>query len=275
MNPKNHIFIFFIFFGLLLSAQDRDAFQPDSVYKANKVKLCKVIESGGWHYSTTHFDHNGRIVRLVKYDNSDPSNYGAYFTEISTYYLYADDGRLIHMIDSVKTRMPTPEESEKIRTTGPIGNDFVDKLNETPPLEINTYELVYENEEMVLTNKFDPKESLLYVDSISKNGYQHKKYSYTDRVLDQVEFISYSQRGYPCRRVIQVPNEGYWFWNEYNLTYEFQGGRLTIVTGVRDDGEVAETQYFYNESGLATKRLVGSFGYDQYSEQLYTYEYYE
>ncbi|MDW3196291.1 MAG: hypothetical protein R8G66_28215 [Cytophagales bacterium] len=77
-NLKNYFLFIPIIFAQILSAQDRDAFQPDSIYKANKVKHCQVLGSNGYHYSNTYFDTEGRIVRLVKSDNQDLNQFDKY-----------------------------------------------------------------------------------------------------------------------------------------------------------------------------------------------------
>ncbi len=276
MYLKDYLFIHFFFFTLLLSAQEMEAFQSDSIYRANKVKSCKITDyNNGYHHSTTYFNKSGRIMRLVKSDNKDLANMGKYYTEINTYYVYADDGKLISMIDSIKTRMPTPEEAEAIKKMGPIGVDFLDQIREFPPLKTNTYELIYQNDEMVLTKKYDANGFLILVDSISKKGALHKKYSYIDRVLDQVEFISYTHQGYPCAQIRQVTDGEYWYESEYSYMYEFEGGVLIVLSGVRHDGETAETKYVYNENGLVIRRLTGFYGSDQNSVELYAYEFYD
>ncbi|MDW3196290.1 MAG: hypothetical protein R8G66_28210 [Cytophagales bacterium] len=179
------------------------------------------------------------------------------------------------MIDSVKTRMPTKEESESMMKTGPIATRFLDKLRQFPPLEINTYELIYESDELVLFKKFGPKEVLLFVDSISESGNLHKKYPYIDQILNRFEFTSYSLAGYPRTPLIQETDGAYWYESQYEFTYEYEENALRLVTGKRHDGETAETKYFYDENGLVTGRQTGLYGTDQFFEEFYTYEYYD
>ncbi len=273
MSLNNFVLCFigtFMLFGFNLQAQNKLTDQPESLYKKNNVKLRHWYSGTNKLYEgTSYFDREGRMIRWSK-----PSNFG--FTDNLTYYDYDADGKLISIIDSIKTRMPIEMEIEELEAAGLVTLSFQDEIKVIPPLEVFRYELFYQGDHLIRLSKFNPDESLMYIDSSFNEGLTHKKYSYWKEDLYQVEETTYSasnrikrQRGWKYYRGSKY---------EWDDTFEYvmEGNRIQSFTKIKMNGEAATANYLYDITGLLSNTNIQLFGTKEYTLiDVYVYEYFE
>lgn len=265
----NHAFVLMVFLAINATAQNTLTIQADSIYQGHKVKARHQYGGNSkFHVSSTFFDRKGRKTRYSK-----PDNHG--FTENNTYYVYDASGRLIKMVDSVKTRIPSEVEIEQLTETGLVISSFLPELEALPGLKVLRYELTYEGSQLTRIAKFNPNESLQFIDSIQNLGLLSRKYWYWENKLYRVDTTKYLTPDIPNRISGWANQRGYRYEWELNYDLELQGSNVQSFTCTREDGESASSAYFYDDYGLLIRVENGLFDYEYPSIDHYEYEYYE
>lgn len=252
-----------------LSAQDALTFQPDSIYSINQVKLRHWFSgTNKLHVATSHYNRNGQLVRHMK-----PDNYG--FTELNTYYLYDGSGKLNRMVDSIKTRIPTKKEADSLMAMGLIVDSFLTDLRASPRIEVCRYELLHQGGVIVRIAKFNPNETLAYIDSLDNEGKLRRKYSYWNETLVRVDTTSFLFPNLPDKHTGWEYRRGRKREWQSTYRYQFDSQHLLNFVRTRSDGESAKARYFYDEKGLLVKTNSDLFDYEYPLIDVFEYEYYE
>lgn len=258
------------FYTTAIYAQNELTIQSDSVYKNNNVKARHWYSgTNRFHEGTTNFDHEGTIVSHMK-----PSNFG--FTENTTYYIYNLDGKLTGMVDSIKTRAPNDSEREKFQEGNQVPISFYSDLASLPTLEVFRYELTHDDNELIRISKFDPNESLVYIDSIKNQGSLRQKYWFRKDDLYKVESTEYISPNRFIRKYGWTHSRGRKY--EWDKQFEFttEDNRIQTLTHSRSDGQQISGTFLYDDYGLLIKTESELFDTDEYNlVEFFKYEYYE
>ncbi len=259
---RNHlILIFCLILSVSVLAQERETFQDDSIYKANKIKLRKWYSGENKKLGIiTYYDKEGRMIKYLV-----EMNLGA--TTRTTHYEYDNNGKLVGMVDSTKNGVPDKNELERLKKMGLNPNLILGGVTNKPPLEISKYELTYNQNELIKITKFNPDGTLDFVDSFQKDGKVQTRDWYRGGKVYRANTTEYLSQNH---------KEKFWGWensnnkkNTWNYTFKYvqENGKVTSYTRF-DNGNPKETvKYSYDRNGLLTKT-------EGYSVEQFEYEYY-
>lgn len=246
--------------------QETGTYQADSVYKSNNIKLRKwyrgTNKKGG---TTMYYDKEGR---LSKYEIE--MNMGASLR--TTHYIYNNTGKLISMVDSTVNSKPDKREIKRLKKMG-INPNLLMKLlppNDLPQLEVSSYELEYDGEQLVKRSKYNPNGSLDIVDYFENKGKIQKRDWYRNGKLYSNTVTEYLDKFHKEKFYgweIDI-NGSKHTWN-YSFKYQFdEQGNVISITRFDGEEEKETVIYVYNSKGLLTQT------YGQHPE-FFEYEYFE
>lgn len=219
-------------------AQESALYQPDSVYKANKVKVrfwYSGAEKDKELTKTVYYNRQGKLIKF----QLEPTEEG---TQVSTYYLYDSSGRFISMVDTIRHE------------------------NKTSSPEVAHYDFVFDGHNLVKLTKYKPNGSVDYVTTFSNNRKTETLYHYKNEMLIEsytTEFPSKSEeRFYGWEKLGK--RKSTW---DYRFKYEYENGRVKSYVRYEGKKKIESAKLSYNEKGLLIK-------IDKYNAEFYEYVYY-
>jgi hypothetical protein len=260
----------FISISNFLYSQEGITYQPDSVYKINKIKIRREYEVGEEAKkiltSTNYYDSLGQ---LYKYELA-PFIDGQ---QISTYYNYGIRGEIISMMDSIIYKEPDYETIKKLKN---IGMDFNIEKHKTN-FAVSKYIIEYNNAELITIIKYKSDNSIDIIDKFENNKKKHIRYWYRNGIVyrnDTTEFKSpfYYIKYYGCdqENIHGKPCWSYFFINEYD-----QKGLLLKRQKFENNTLTEEITYFYNDKHLLVQQQNKDVIHTKYAiNKYFEYEYY-
>jgi hypothetical protein len=270
MKIINLIGFLFISISNFLYSQESITYQPDSVYKINKVKLRREYEIGEEAKkilaSTNYYDLLGK---LYKYE-LEPLVDGQ---QISTYYNYDMKGKIVSMMDSIIYGEPNYEAMKKLKNIGLDVNVEKHKTN----FAVSKYIIEYKNAELITITKYKPDNSIDIIDKFENNEKKQIRYWFRNGIIyrnDTTEFEHpfYYIKYYGCDRenIYDKRCWNYFFINEYD-----QKGLLSKRQKFENNKLIEEITYFYNDKKLLVQQQNKDIIHPQYPiNKYFEYEYY-
>lgn len=253
--------IFFMFICSPSVAQELGNYQNDSIYKQNKVKVRKWYSGTNKKLTiTTSYDTEGR---LSKYNVT--LNLGA--TEMTTYYSYDANGKLINQVDTIRNGKPDKKELKRLKKMGFNPKMLLGDVKNKPALEVAKYDLIYEGDELIKRIKYNPDGSLDIVDSFQEGGKLQKKEWYRNGNIyreSTTRFLTEFHKERYFGWEIREGNKTTW---DYHFEYDFEDGKVQKYVRY-DFGNPKDTvTYYYDQKGLLTKTqgyILEQFEYEYY-----------
>jgi len=234
-----------IFLSLQGFSQDRSTLQEVELYKDKGVKSRKKYSAKDSRLiDTDYYDLQGQLIK-----NEIVSDGGA--TNKTTHFIYDRNGKIIQIVDSVKTNLPVSIRVRRLQKYGLDPKRKRPKDADVPKIEVGKYELTYVEDELIKKIKY------LQDGSIDKV----EKYQYKGRIQDNEWYVDGEVVKRNSLKFIDnfhkdkdtgwaITNSGKEVTWDYKYVYEFKKG--VVVKYTKYNGQVQKeiVEFLYNNDGL-------------------------